>query len=259
MRFLLLVSTASLIGGGAFGQSLLGQSQPGGGVSSPTVLIAKPPAVVASPTPPATAPTQPAATPPPGLVETPLPPPNMVQQSAAPPDLGGASQPPQSTSVQAVSPSTSPSTPPVASASAGTSVGTNAVSVSGSPALGTPASGATPPVALPPNDVPPVPENKWVYGHVVELGVLNKVDGSTTTLTIPVGGQEVSGDLTVGVQACVVRPPASLPNAAVFLTLQSTEASAADSPVYRGWIVKSLPGAAAAENSDEAFRVISCS
>ena len=251
MRFLLLVSVASLMGSGAFGQSLLGQSQPGGGMTSSAVPVAEPPPLIAAPATPAASASVPSSTPPAGLVETPLPPPNMVQPAAAPPDLGGTSQPSQNTPGMTIKPL------PVQAVSPATPAG--AVSVSGSPTLGTPAPGATSPVSLPPNDVPPVPENNWVYGHVAELGVLNKVDGSTAILTIPVGGQAVSGDLTVGVQACVVRPPASLPNAAVFLTLQPSNAAATDGQGYRGWIVKSLPGAADAENADEAFRVIGCS
>lgn len=94
------------------------------------------------------------------------------------------------------------------------------------------------------------------------LKLLNKVEGSTETLTIPVGGSVAAGDLNVSVQACVVRPPGNLPNAAVFLTLQplgATGSIANSAPVYRGWIVKSQPAAATAENADEAFQVMNCS
>lgn len=122
-----------------------------------------------------------------------------------------------------------------------------------------PAPGAAVGGAAPVGDVAPVVDEKWVYGRVVELGVLNKVDGSTKMLTIPVGGQVVSGDLNVSVQACVVRPQGALPNAAAFLTLQSADPTATSAPIYRGWMVKSMPGAADVENADEAFRIISCS
>lgn len=242
MRFLLLASVLSLAGSGAFAQSLLGQSQPGGGQALSTVSVPAPPPIVAAPSAPV-APQPQASLPPQGLVETPLPPPGAVQQSSLPPDNAESSQ-----------------TPPAAPASTTAAPSEQAVSPSVAPATpSSPAPSASTPVSLPANDVAPVPDNKWVYGHVAELGVLNKVDGSTKTLMIPVGGHVVSGDLTVSVQACVVRPDSSLPNAAVFLSLQSTSGAATAQPVYRGWIVQSLPGVADAENADEAFRVVGCS
>lgn len=280
MRLLLLASVACIAGGSAFGQSLLGQSQPGGGQVQPTVVVPEPPPVVAAPPTPVVAAPARQAPPPQGLVVTPLPPPNIAQQSSAPPDNGGqtlsqpapqpVSQPapqptPQPVQMQAVSPSiqggqvgSSASTQAVTSGQSGSSgaVGGVAVPTSASPPV---LPSAASPAALPANDVAPTPDNKWVDGHVAELGVLNKVDGSTQTLTIPVGGQVVSGDLTVSVQACTTRPPGSLPDDAVFLTLQSTQTPTSDVPVYRGWIVKSLPGSSNAENADEAFRVIGCS
>lgn len=145
----------------------------------------------------------------------------------------------------------------------------SAVPVAGNAGAGTAASavapsnvsavGASASETAPAGDVAPVLDEKWVYGHVLELGVLNKVDGSTKILTIPVGGQAVSGDLSVSVQACVVHPPGTLPNVAAFLTLQSTNPAIISAPIYRGWMVKSVPGAADVENADEAFRIISCS
>lgn len=285
MRLLLLAATASLVGSSAFGQSLLGQSDPGGARTVPTVHVAAPPAVVAAPpVPVAPAPARVLA--PPGLVETPLPPPDMVQQTALPPDNAGSSRslqpqampplssavpstptqpaaqtlsaqtlpaqtlPAQTLSAQAVSPAE-----PSANMLASGNVGQSAQSVSGAQMSDSPPPGAVASGALPANDVAPTPDNKWVYGHTVELGVLNKVEGSTKVLTIPVGGQAVAGDLTVSVQACVVRPADALPDTAVFLTLQPDNES---TPVYRGWIVKSMPGSTTAENADEIFRIVAC-
>ena len=252
MRLLLLAAAASLAGGAAFGQSLLGQSDPGGGHTSQTIAV--PPPVVAAPaTPIASAPVRPVA-PPAGLVDTPLPPPTMSRQTTTPGSLSPSqpvSQPITPTGIKPVpNQAMSPSAP--AGALAPGTAAAPAKPVSGAPA-------ASAPVALPANDVAPTPENKWVFGHTAELGVLNKVDGSTQTLTIPVGGQAVAGDLTVSVQACVVRPAGALPNTAIFLTLQPVNAASTNSQIYRGWIVKSLPGSSAAENADEVFRVVSCS
>jgi hypothetical protein len=45
---------------------------------------------------------------------------------------------------------------------------------------------------------------------------------------------------------------------AVFLALQSTQNPSAP-PDYRGWLVRSAPGAAVAGDASETFRVIDCS
>lgn len=246
MRLLLLASAASLLGGAALAQSLLGQSTPGqNDAATPPAVIAVPPAppVMAAPVAPV-APVAPAPAiappaPPPGLVQTPLPPPdsnadqgntgqgNTDQGNA---NQGNAAGGDQTTQLQAVSPSAPVNGAPVGSG------------------------GAQPPA----QDQPPQPANDWVPGKTAILGVLNKVDGSTSTLTIPVGGQATAGDLTVSVQACVSRPPGQLPDAAIFLTLQPNDAQSGP-PVYRGWMVRSTPGATDAGNAGQAFRVITCS
>lgn len=263
MRFLLLASAASLIGGSAMGQSLLGQSQPGGAQSQAVIAVPEPPPVVAAPAAAAPQPVpRPAVAPPPGLVQTKLPPQNMVQPPAMPSDNAGSAPAPvpvpvstTPVSAQAVSPSAPVAQPKMSQAEA-TPASASATAPS---AAASPVPGSTTPAALPENDVAPVQENSWVYGHTAELGVLNKVDGSTETITVPVGGQVTSGDLMVSVQACVMRPPGELPNAAVYLTLLPIKADDSTAPVYKGWIVKSVPGAANSENADEAFRVINCS
>jgi hypothetical protein len=126
---------------------------------------------------------------------------------------------------------------------------------------------ATPPAdldngaaAAPPGatDTPPALPQTWVPGTTATLGVLDKVDGSVSQLSIPVGGQAGVGDMTVSVLACVSRPPGQIPDTAVFIDAQS-DAGSALSPGFRGWMVKSAPGAAVAGNADEAFRVIACS
>lgn len=270
MRFLLLVSAASLLAGGAMAQTLLGQSQPGSGAVQTQAAVAVPeaPHVAAAPALVAPQPTQPTVAPPSGLVQTPLPPPSMVQQPTMPPDNGGGMpvssgpdsvpQPQQASaaSAQAVSPSVPVPSP--AGSQAGVPASAN--SMSASSAVSPSASPGSVALAPSPNsDVAPAADNSWLYGHTAELGVLDKVDGSTEIITVPVGGQTTAGDLTVSVQACVTRPPGELPNAAVYLTLQTTKADASSAPIYQGWIVKSEPGAAISENADEAFRIINCS
>lgn len=122
----------------------------------------------------------------------------------------------------------------------------------------TPAPGAGSTASVPDQDVTPVPPNTWVPGKTAKIGVLDKIDGSVQELSIPVGGQSTVGDLQISVLACVIRPPDQVPDAAVFLALQSTGDTSAP-PDYRGWLVRSTPGAAIAGDASETFRVIDCS
>jgi hypothetical protein len=112
--------------------------------------------------------------------------------------------------------------------------------------------------AAPDDSLPPQLPSSWVSEKTADLGVLNKVDGSTSSVAIPVGGQANIGDLTVSVMACVTRPPDQIPDAAIFVAAQS---AAADNgtPAYRGWMVRSAPGAAVVGDASETFRVIGCS
>jgi hypothetical protein len=152
-----------------------------------------------------------------------------------------------------------PATPP-ADIDTGGSAATGQSTPDGSATPGQAASAApTPATPAPPvQDIAPVPPNTWLPAKTAEIGVLDKIDGSVSTVSIPVGGQSVVGDLQVNVQACVIRPPDQVPDAAVFLALQSTQNPAAP-PGYRGWLVKSAPGAAVAGDASETFRVIDCS
>jgi hypothetical protein len=188
-----------------------------------TVVVPPPPPIVSAPlaSPPAQPPAAPVP-PPPGLVQTPFPP-----ASSAPPA------------------GTPPAAPPANATPAAPSAG------------GAPAAGAAPAAPAPP-DVAPVLPNDWTQGKTATLGVLDKVDGSVAQISIPVGGQQNVGDLQVSVQACVVRPPGELPDAAIYLTVQNASDNA-DAPLYRGWMVRSEPGATAVGDASETFRVIGCS
>lgn len=129
------------------------------------------------------------------------------------------------------------------------------------PGSATPGPATAPPAgtaALPPPDVAPTPPDSWTPGTTAVLGVLNKVDGSTAQLQLPVGGQsQTTGDLSVSVQACLTRPAGQLPDAAVFLTVIAPQQGAA--PLYRGWMLRSAPGATFVGNAGQTFRVIGCS
>jgi hypothetical protein len=110
----------------------------------------------------------------------------------------------------------------------------------------------------PPPDVAPSQPDNWTPGTGAVLGVLNKVDGSTTQLQLPVGAQaQTTGDLSVSVQACLSRPAGQIPDVAIFLTVAPTQQGS--TPIYRGWMLRSAPGATFVGNAGQTFRVIGCS
>ena len=109
----------------------------------------------------------------------------------------------------------------------------------------------------PPADTAPVPPDNWTPGTTATLGVLNKVDGSISQLSLPAGGKPVqTGDLLVSVQACLTRPAGQIPDAAIFVTVMPANDGTA--PLYRGWLVRSDPGATVAGDAGQTFRVINC-
>jgi len=112
--------------------------------------------------------------------------------------------------------------------------------------------------AAPDDALPPQLDSSWLPGKTAAIGVLNKVDGSISNINVPVGGQTTIGDLSVNVLACVLRPPDQIPDAAIFISAAST-AAGTDGPIYRGWMVRSTPGAAVVGDASETFRVIGCS
>jgi len=99
--------------------------------------------------------------------------------------------------------------------------------------------------------------NNWVPGKTAEIGVLDRVDGGVANLNIPVGGQATSGDLTISVLACVMRPDSDIADAAIFVNVQST-ANNAGPPIFHGWMVRSIPAATVVGDSSETLRVANC-
>jgi len=201
-------------------QSLLGNTGPAPADLGPPVAVPPaPPIAPAAPSAPAApAPVVIGPPPPPGLVQTPMPPDNA--DSGAPPATG---------------------TPPDGTAAA-------------------PAATAAAPAAPVPStadSMPPPVANDWVPQKTAALGILDKVDGSTAAVTIPVGGQSTVGDLLVDVLACESRPPGELPDDAIFVSIQPVVQSDGG-PIFRGWMLRSLPGATVVGDASETFRVTGC-
>jgi hypothetical protein len=251
----------------AVAQSMLGNSGQSGTTDQNTVVVPPaPPMVPAAPAAPMPQVITPQSVPP-GLVQTPLPPPNMDNGQAgtdgtAPDDNAAADMP------TAVSPAAPTGNAPAASA---------------------PGVAAIPPAAAPDTaaSTPPPPANDWLPAHTAEIGLLDKVDGGASTVSIPVGGQTNAGDLQINVLACVTRPPGEIPDDALFVSIQPLpgaaaatasaapaatasaapaatdaqdgSADAAGGPIFRGWMVRSIPGATVVGDASETLRVVSCS
>jgi hypothetical protein len=240
VRYCGVLALSVTLPGAAFAQSMLGNTSPANPTDQNTVVVPPAPAIVpAAPSAPMPQVVTPQSVPP-GLVQTPLPPPNTDTGQAgndgtAPAD-NGAPSPAGAAPAHAVAAPAAPAAPDTASST------------------------------------PPPPTNNWLPAHTAEIGLLDKVDGGASTVSIPVGGQMNAGDLQINVLACVTRPPDEIPDAAAFIAIQplpaaaaataaadsSTEA-AAGAPIFRGWMVRSIPGATVVGDASETLRVVSCS
>jgi hypothetical protein len=174
---------------------------------------------------------------PPGQVETPVPPADQDDGQAQAVQAAPASGQPDGT--QAASPPAAPG--PAAPGQAAPSPA--------APSQTAPDTADSTP--------PPVP-NDWVPEKTAEIGILDKVDGGASTVSVPVGGQTTAGDLQISVLACVARPPNEVPDDAVFLDIQPTDDSSGG-PIFHGWMIRSIPGATVVGNASETLRVVSCS
>ncbi|HQT38473.1 MAG TPA: DUF2155 domain-containing protein [Acidocella sp.] len=108
------------------------------------------------------------------------------------------------------------------------------------------------------NATPPVEPNNWVPGKLAEIGVLDKVDGGIANLQVPVGGQVTSGDMQISVLACANRPPDQIPDVAIFVSIQTTD-NLSGPPLFRGWMVRSVPADSVVGDGSDSLRVVSCS
>jgi hypothetical protein len=117
--------------------------------------------------------------------------------------------------------------------------------------------------ATAPAEVPPV----WLRRSVAVVDVLDKEDGAVRRIKVPVGSSATEGRLSVDVGACLVRPPEMTPDAAIFITVTSRAPDTAvtdvkdqdvSAPLFRGWLIRSEPGATVVGDAAVTFRLIGC-
>jgi hypothetical protein len=95
----------------------------------------------------------------------------------------------------------------------------------------------------------------WVPRSVADLRALDKVDGRTAALTVPVGQSVTFGSLTITVQACDVRPPDQPEDATARLVITDSHAG---EPGFSGWILHSDPAVSMFEHPVYDVQVVGC-
>ena len=114
---------------------------------------------------------------------------------------------------------------------------------------------APPPGPAAPSAAPIAPvQSEWLVQGTAELRALDKVMARTSTLTAKVGETVRFGPLSVLVRECVIRPPDRPQDAAAFLEISE----AARPPVFRGWMLLSLPQLALVEHPTHDIRLAAC-
>lgn len=101
----------------------------------------------------------------------------------------------------------------------------------------------------------PAPEPAWLPRHSAELQILDKVDATHETLDVAVGSSAKVGDLTIAVEACLVRPPDRERDAAAYVDI--TDRNPAIRP-FRGWLLAAEPAASTFEHPIYDVRVTGC-
>ena len=113
------------------------------------------------------------------------------------------------------------------------------------------------------------PRSPWLPGRNAVLGVLNKEDGAVSRLTVQVGNSVTQGKLKITVLACIMRPDSVAPDAAVFLSVKNNQENHVDNnyqaaglvngaQIFRGWLLRSEPGASVVGDTTDMFRLIGC-
>lgn len=103
---------------------------------------------------------------------------------------------------------------------------------------------------------PAVIANTWLPQSGAILQALDKVNAQSATLTVKVGQSARFGSLVVAVVACNIRPSDQPADAAAYLVVTDQHA---DSPGFKGWMLKKEPQVNMLEHPLYDLRVTGCS
>ena len=118
-----------------------------------------------------------------------------------------------------------------------------------------PAAGAPAEAPLPGEAKPNAPAPPWQPRAAAELQALDKIDNRLATLNVPVGQSIQFEQLTITVQACVVRLPDQPADAASFLQIVNSRPGA---PGFRGWMLMAEPAISVLQDADFDVRLVAC-
>jgi hypothetical protein len=100
------------------------------------------------------------------------------------------------------------------------------------------------------------PPDTWLPRSTATLRVLDKVDGTVTTLSLHTGESATYRTLSIAVLGCYVRPPDLPQDAAAHLKVtDSTEGA----PGFDGWVLRNEPGANLLEHPVYDIQLTGCS
>jgi hypothetical protein len=107
--------------------------------------------------------------------------------------------------------------------------------------------------AYTPTPAPPAPT--WQPKQTATLQALDKLNGQTATLSIPVGQTEAWRDTTIAVKACYARPPDQPQDSTALLTVQTADSP---TPAFTGWMLQAEPAASMMQHPVYDIRLLGC-
>ncbi len=109
-----------------------------------------------------------------------------------------------------------------------------------------------------PNAPPPAQERTFEDKQVAVLQGLDKITARTSTFTVPVGGVNQFGQLSVTVRACRKAPPVDPPESAAFVEIVERKQGEEPKGHFSGWMFASSPALSAMEHPVYDVWVIDC-
>lgn len=101
----------------------------------------------------------------------------------------------------------------------------------------------------------PPPPPAWIRRRQAEIEVLDKIDALSRVVVVPVGQSARYNSLSIAVQACGIRPPGQVPDAAAYLVITDNHA---EQPGFRGWMLKQEPWVAMLQSPVYDVRLLGC-
>jgi len=99
------------------------------------------------------------------------------------------------------------------------------------------------------------PPDAWLPRRGGTLRVMNKIDSTVQTLSVPVGGSVTYQSLTIKMSGCFVRPPDLPADAAAHLTITD---SRPDQPGFDAWMLQKEPALNMLEHPVYDVQLVGC-